>query len=90
MSRRRQDDEPGPWILFPEIIPISVVAVLLPLPFAHMLLSGQALAGIVGLAFWLVAVLLSVHFVRRRRYWLVLFPMLAMVGLFFAIQKLCK
>jgi hypothetical protein len=66
------------------------VAVLLLLPLVHMLLSGQALAGILGLALWLVAVLLSVHFVRRRKYGLVLVPMLAMAGVFFAIQKLCR
>ena len=88
MSDQKQNDGPGPWILFPEVIGISVLALLLPLPLVHMLLAGQVFAGIVGFAFWLVALLFAVLFIRRRQYVLVWLPMLVMVGLFFAIRKL--
>ena len=81
--------EPGLWILFPEIIFISVLALLLPLPLVHLLLSGQVLAGIAGFAFWFAALFFAVHFIRRRQYALASLPMLAMLGLFFIVQKLC-
>jgi hypothetical protein len=48
MSPEDQGGKPGPWILFPEIIGISVIALLSPLPLVHMMLSGQAFAGTVG------------------------------------------
>jgi hypothetical protein len=90
MSTEDQSGKPGPWILFPEIIGISVIALLLPLPLIHILLSRQAFAGIVGFAVWLVAVFLAVRFIRRRQYGLAWLPMLGLVGLFFLIRKLCQ
>ena len=89
MSTQKQVGEPGLWILFPEIIGISVLAVLLPLPLIHMLLSGQALAGIAGLTCWLAALLCAARFIRQRRYVLVWFPMLVMIGLFFIVKRFC-
>jgi polyferredoxin len=90
MSTEDQGGKPGPWILFPEIIGVSVVALLLPLPLVHMVLSGKALAGAVGLAFWLVAVFFAVRLIRRRQYGLAYLPMLATAGLFFLIRKLSQ
>ena len=89
MKTEKHEGGPGPWILFPEIIGISVLALLLPLPLIHMLLSGQALGGIAGFALWSGAIFLTVRFIRRRQYGLAYLPMAAMVGLFFIIQKLC-
>lgn len=54
-----------------------------------MLLFGQVLAGVMGFAFWLFALILAVRFIRRRPYGLAYLPMLAIVGLCFIIQKLC-
>ncbi len=90
MNTEDQGGGPGPWILFPEIIGISVIALLLPFPLVHMVLSGQALAGTTGFAFWLVAVFLAVRFIRRRQYGLAYLPMLVLVGLFFLIRRLCQ
>jgi polyferredoxin len=90
MSTEDQGGKPGPWILFPEIIGISMIALLLPLPLVHMLLSGQAFAGIVGFAVWLVAVSLAVRFIRRHQYGLAYLPMFGLLGLFFLIWKLCQ
>jgi len=89
MNNEEHGGGPGPWILFPEIIGISVLALLLPLPLVHMLLSGQMLASIAGFAFWFAALFFAVRFIRRRQYGLVYFPMFAMVGLYFIIRKLC-
>ncbi len=89
MNTEDQGGKLGPWILFPEIIGICVLAVLLPLPLVHMLLSGQALASIVGFAFWFAALFFAVLFIRRRQYVFVFLPMLAMLGLFFIVKKLC-
>jgi hypothetical protein len=88
MSDQKQKDGPGPLILFPEVIGISILALLLPLPLAHMLISGQVLMGILGFAAWLAALFFAVLFIRRRQYALVWLPMLVMVGLFFVIRKL--
>ena len=88
MSDQKQKDGPGPLILFPEVIGVSILALLLPLPLVHMLISGQVLLGILGFAFWLAALFLAVLFIRRGQHGLVWLPMLMMVGLFFAIRKL--
>jgi hypothetical protein len=90
MNTEKQGGGPGPWILFPEIIGISVLALLLPLPLVHLLLSGHALAGIAGFALWFAALFFTGRFIRRRQYGFAYFPMLAMVGLYFMIQKLCQ
>jgi polyferredoxin len=88
MDPKEQDDRrDSPWILFPEIIGVSVIAVLLPLPLVHLLLSGHALAGIAGLVVWFTALLFSVRFIRRRKYGLAYLPMLVIVGLFYIIYK---
>ncbi len=87
MSAETRGGGSGPWILFPEIIGTSVVAVLLPLPLVHLLVSGQAFAGIAGFAVWFAALFFAVKFVRRRQYVLGLFPMLALLGLFLVIRK---
>src|SRR6266568_496468 len=79
MKNEQQGGGPGPWILFPEIIGISVLTLLLPLPLLHMMLSGQVFAGIVGFTFWLAALFYAVRFMRRRQYVLVWFPMLVMI-----------
>jgi hypothetical protein len=89
MNTDEQGGGRGPWTLFPEIIGISIIALLLPLPLVHMLMSGQALAGTGGFALWFAAVFLTVRFIRRRQYGLAYFPMLSIAGLFFIIYKLC-
>ena len=89
MKNEQQGGGPGPWILFPEIIGISVLTFLLPLPLVYMLLSGHAFAGVAGLALWLAALFWTARFIRRRQYGLAYFPMLTMAGLFFIIQRLC-
>ena len=89
MNPEKKDDRPGPWVLFPEIIGASVIALLLPLPLVHMLLAGQVLEGIVGFELWLAALVFAVRFIRRRQYALVWFPMLVMIVLFLIIKKLC-
>jgi hypothetical protein len=75
-------------MLFPEVIGISILALLLPLPLVHMLLSGQVFMGIVGFVFWFAALFFAVRFIRRRQYVLVWLPMLVMVGSFLIIKKL--
>ncbi len=80
----------SPWILFPEIIGVSIIALLLPLPLSHMLASGQTLAGAIGFVGWFVALFFAGRFIRRRQYGLVLLPMAAMLGFFFVVQRLCQ
>jgi polyferredoxin len=77
----------SPLILFPEIIGVSVIALLLPLPLVHLLLSGHALAGIAGFALWFTALFFTVRFIRRRQYGLAYLPMLVLIGLFYLVQK---
>lgn len=88
MSTEKQNVKPRLWILFPEIIGTSIVALFLSLPPVHMLLSGQVFAGIVGLVLWLAALLCAIRFMWRRQYALVWLPMLVMIGLLFFVRKL--
>lgn len=88
MSDQKQNENPSSWILFPEIIGISLLTLLLPLPLVHMLLSGQVFAGILGFVFWLAALFFTVRFIWLRQYRLAWLPMLLMIGLFFLIKKL--
>jgi hypothetical protein len=63
MSTDEQRNGPGLWILFPEIVGVSVIALLLPLPLVHLLLVGHVFLGAGG-AIGLVgcgAFLRSVH-----------------------------
>ena len=76
----------GPPILFPEIIGISVLAILLPLPLAHLLLSGHVLAGFVALLFWLAALFSAVRLIWRRKYNFVWLPTLALIALFLVVK----
>ena len=85
--QEQKDKRESPLILFPEIIGVSVIALLLPLPFVHLLLSGHAFAGIAGLALWITALCFTVRFIRRRQYGLAYLPMLVMVGLFYIIHR---
>ena len=87
MSTEKQTGGPGPWIIFPEIIGVFLLALLLPLPLIHLVVSGYALKGIAGLGLWLLAVLLGARFIRRRRYGLAYLPMLMLIGVFLIIQK---
>jgi hypothetical protein len=79
----------GPWILFPEIIGISIIALLLPLPLVHLLMAGHAFYGTAGLLIWLASTFYSVRFIRRRDYGLACLPMLGVVVLFWAVYRLC-
>ena len=72
-----------------EIIFISTIALVLPVPLVHMLLSGHKLAGVTGFALWFAALFFTVRFMRRRQYALAWLPMLTILGLFFIIRKLC-
>jgi hypothetical protein len=83
----QEDRRESPLILFPEIIGISVLALLLPLPLVHLLLSGHALAGIGGFVLWFSAVFFAVRFIRRRQYGLAYLPMLVLLLLVYIIQK---
>ena len=90
MSANEQPDGPGPWILFPEIIGISIIGLLLPLPLVHLLLAGHAFLGASGLLVWLVAVFFTVKFIRRRQYGFAYLPMGVIAGLFLIVYKLCQ
>jgi hypothetical protein len=90
MSSEEHDEQPGPWILFPEIIGTTVLALLLPLPLVHLLWSGHVLTGIGGFAVWVTGVFFTVVFLRRRQYGLACLPMLAIAGLFLIIYKMCQ
>ncbi len=87
MNAEKRGDGPGPWILFPEVIGTSVVALLLPLPLIHLIASGQVVAGGVGFVTWLAAVFFAVRFIRRRQYAFILLPLLALIGLFLVVLK---
>ena len=90
MKTESQPDKVGAWILFPDIIRIAILAVLLPLPLVHLLLSGQALEGSVGLALWAAALYSTVRFLRRRLYLQAWIPMLVLVGLFLTVHQLIR
>jgi len=90
VSANEQPDGPGPWILFPEIIGISIIGLLLPLPLVHLLLAGHAFLGASGLLVWLVAVFFTVKFIRRRQYGFAYLPMGVIAGLFLIVYKLCQ
>lgn len=90
MSADGQRGGPGPWILSPEIIGISIIALLLPLPLVHLLMAGHAVYGIAGLLIWLAAIFFFVRLIRRRHYGLAYLPMLGIVVLFFVVYKLCQ
>jgi hypothetical protein len=90
MSAKEQPDGPGPWILFPEIIGVSIIGLLLPLPLVHLLLEGHALLGASGLLVWAVAVFFTVQLIRRRQYGFACLPMGVIAGLFLIVYKLCQ
>jgi hypothetical protein len=90
MSINEQRDGPRPWIVFPEIIGISIIGLLLPLPLVHLLLAGHAFVGASGFLVWLVAVFFSVRFMRRRQYGFAYLPMGVIAGLFLIVYKLCQ
>lgn len=77
----------SPIILFPEIIGVSLVALLAPAYLVRILLSGQMTAGIAGLALWFIALFFTVRFIWRRQYIFAYLPMIAMLGLYYVIQK---
>jgi glucan phosphoethanolaminetransferase (alkaline phosphatase superfamily) len=88
MNPKKQDDgRESRLILFPEIIGVSVIAVLLPFPLVHLLLSGRALAGFGGFLLWFAALFFTVRFIRRRQYGFACLPMLVLLCLFYLIQK---
>jgi hypothetical protein len=90
MSANEQPDGPGPWILFPEIIGISIIGLLLPLPLVHLLLAGHPFLGASGLLVWLVAVFFTVQFIRRRHYGLAYLSMGVIAVLFLIVYRLCQ
>ena len=88
MDPEEQDERrESPMILFPEIIGVSIIALLLPLPLIHLLLSGHALASIAGFVLWSTALFFIVRFIRRRQYGFAYLPMLALIGLFYIVYK---
>jgi hypothetical protein len=68
MSEQKQNERAGLWMLFPEIIGISILTLCLPLPLVHMLLSGQVLAGVLGFILWFAALFFTVRFIWLRQY----------------------
>jgi hypothetical protein len=90
VSANEKPDGPGPWILFPEIIGISIIGILLPLPLVHLLLAGHAFLAASGLLVWLVAVFFTVKFIRRPNYGFAYLLMGVIAGLFLILYKLCQ
>jgi len=79
------------WILadFPGSIVALVLGLLAPLPLIHMLISGQKVPGIAGLALWSAALFFGVRYLRRRQYLAVSVSILVMYCLLCASLKLC-
>ncbi len=90
MSANAQPGGPGPWILFPEIVGISIIGLLVPLPLVHLLLAGHALLGASGLLVWLVGVFFGVRFIRRRQYGFACLAMGIIAGLSLIVYQLCR
>jgi len=83
----RDDGHLGPWILFPEIIGVSILVIVALVCLVRLLLSGYVLAGLAGLALWSTVVFFAVRFIRRRQYFLAYLLILAILGLCYLFQR---
>jgi hypothetical protein len=69
-----------PWIVFPEIIGVSIVAIYAPLYLVQMFMAGHVVWSVMGLAGWAVGVATTVVCFKHRLYLLAFCPMLLMLG----------
>ena len=87
----KQDEQDGssesPMILFPEILGVAVMAIVTPVCLVKLFLSGHVIASIVGFVFWFTALFFTVRFIKRRQYFFAYLPMLAILGLYYFLQK---
>tara|TARA_R110002072_G_scaffold14582_8_gene60188 strand:- start:37755 stop:38033 length:279 start_codon:yes stop_codon:yes gene_type:complete len=73
----------GPWLIFPEIIGVAVVAILAPFSLIEMYSNGKIIVPIIGFCCWLIALVYTVIFIKKGQYYLAWLPMcgILMVGL---------
>jgi hypothetical protein len=81
MSTREPQDSPldQPWIVFPEIIGATIVAVWAPIYLAKLLFAGHVVLSLAGFVGWLVGVALTVICLKERMYVLAFWPMLLLL-----------
>ena len=65
----------GPWVIFPEIIGILIVAILAPFALIQMYSTGKVLLSIIGFCVWLVSIIYTSIFIKREQYFLAWLPM---------------
>jgi hypothetical protein len=69
-----------PWIIFPEIIGASIVAIYAPFYLVQMFLAGHILWALLGFVGWLAGVTATVFCLKHRMYFMAIWPMLLVLG----------
>jgi hypothetical protein len=89
MTAPEREDSPlsQPWIVFPEIIGVTIVAVSAPIYLARHLVAGHIALALAGFVCWLVGVGLTVVCLRKRMFVLAFWPMLLLLGVGLLIHK---
>ncbi len=78
-----EDDQPSTgqqWVVFPEIIPVGIIAIYAPYYLAEMFSAGHVLWAILGSFGWLIGVVATYFCLKFRMYFLALIPMLLVLG----------
>ena len=78
-----ENDQPSinqPWIVFPEIVGATIVAIYAPFYLAKMFMAGHIALSVLGGVCWLAGVLGTVLCLKHRLYLLTLLPMLLVLG----------
>ena len=89
MTAPEHDDSPvsQPWIVFPEIIGVTIVAVSAPIYLVGQLVAGHIALALAGFVCWLVGVVLTVVCLKKRMFVLAWWPMFVLLGVGFLIHK---
>jgi hypothetical protein len=86
-NQKENDLSHNALILFPEIIGVSLMAIIMPFLLVKMLRAGHLLASVAGFLVWGIALFIAVSCIRRRQYALAYLPMIVIFGLYFLVWK---
>jgi hypothetical protein len=76
----------GPWILFPEVIGIAIIAIFTPYALFQMYISGKVLFSIIGFIVWSISLIYTVILIKKERYFLARLPMTGILAAGFLIN----
>jgi len=75
------------WIVFPEIIGVSAIAIYAPFYLVHMFMAGHFVWSILGFIGWSAGVTATLFCFKHRLYFAALLPMLLIPGVGLLIDQ---